>query len=98
MKSIPSLARISILASVLFCFTAHAAKFEISLPNNFTNSPEGRLILILGKTNRTEMRFAIEDADARGPFAFGVDVKSTTRKPIIVDDTATACLSGKLSQ
>jgi enterochelin esterase-like enzyme len=97
MKSLSSFSKRAALMFACFAVArAFAARFDIALPADDTNRYDGRLLLILGTTNNVEPRFAIDDADAHGPFVFGNDVNRLTRRPYVIDESATATLDMKL--
>lgn len=82
-------------------FAASAGiKFEVGLKSGLaTNALEGRMLLILSSTNRSEPRFAIEDADANGPLVFGMDAtKFNSSRPVTFDERATASLGASLAR
>ena len=90
---------LALLSATIFSAAAEL-KFEVALkPGLVTNALAGRLLLILSSTNHPDPRFALEDADARGPLVFGRDaVRFTSAAALPIDATATASLHAALAR
>ena len=88
------------LALLISHAVVFAEKFEITLAQNLaTNALNGRLLLILNTTNNPEPYLSVGHIDAHGPFVFGRDAEQfTSRRSLIMDESATAGLNAKLSQ
>lgn len=80
--------------------TTWAATFEVIIKSGLiTNSLDGRLVVLVSSTNRPEPRLNLDDADSRGPFAFGRDaLKFAPGQSLVIDDSATSSLNHKPSQ